>query len=160
MCLAQLPTGAAQPPSLPWQPRAQTAAHSLPHSRNALLLLRTSSLREGSHSNSWAPGDTVLSLRPRARGAGLEGAVGGRGPTKPHVPRTVTNTPPPLSYSARLLQSSQCFREVKRSFHSVPWPVQLTWLGFVLQTKSLSVQFPVGHMTGLWVQSRAHAGDS
>lgn len=58
VCSALLPTGAAQPPSLPWeptQPRAQTTARSLPHSRDALWLLRTSSFREGSLSKQPGP---------------------------------------------------------------------------------------------------------
>lgn len=116
-CSAQLLTGAARA-TLP-----ALGTHTAPGSDHSSLTLvpqecplcfsgSTPSERAPTTS-SWAPGDTVLSLYPRACGAGLEGAMGEKGSNKATCPSNLSQQPLRLSHSARFLQSPDCFGAVK-----------------------------------------------
>lgn len=83
---AQLPTRAA-PATVP--ALGTHAALSSDHS--SLTFTRQECPLCLLHSEALGPGDTVLPLHPKAHRAGLEGAVGGKGPTKPCVPPTSAN---------------------------------------------------------------------
>lgn len=117
VCSAQLLTGAA------WATVPVLGTHkalSSDHSSFTLVPQEcplcfsgpTPSERAPTASN-WAPGDTILSLYPRARGAGLEGAMGEKGSNKAMCPSNLSQQPLRLSHSARLLQSPECLGAVK-----------------------------------------------
>lgn len=115
VCSAPLPTGAALGNHTA---RVQTTAHPPSCRERPLCFSGPTPSERAPSAGSWAPGDPVLSLHPRACGAGLEGAVEGRGSNKTTCPSNLGQQPLSLSHSARLLQSSECFRAVKRLFCS------------------------------------------
>lgn len=69
--------------------------------RKAPLLLRTGSFRKGSTANSWAPGDTILSLE--SMWSWLEGSCGKEGSKKAMCP---SNIQPIVPQAVPLCQAS------------------------------------------------------